>query len=194
MGGRSNLCNKRGSTRRGRTTVSSRASAPRIPVCAAIPEGPRGRRVASWRRAIVNPGSRFVSVPPTRTLPPPPSHRSCYVPGQVRGPVPPGQPAIISSLFLCALPCVNTGQRIVVSVFYGFFFFLFFSFSRRENSFVYTCRVDKLVPDRTVRTIISSLSLWLLPPCVNTGQRVVSSILWIFFPFPVERMLLFICG
>lgn len=86
------LCNKRGSTRRGRTTVSSTASAPRIPVCVAIPEEPRGRRVASWRRAIVNPGSRFVSVPPTRTLPPLPSHRSCYVPGQVRGPVPPGQP------------------------------------------------------------------------------------------------------
>lgn len=104
---RSNLCNKRGSTRRGRTTVSSTASAPRIPVCVAIPEEPRGRRVASWRRAIVNPGSRFVSVPPTRTLPPLPSHRSCYVPGQVRGPVPPGQPAIISSLFLW-LPLVST--------------------------------------------------------------------------------------
>lgn len=106
-GRRSNLCNKRGSTRRGRTTVSSTASAPRIPVCVAIPEEPRGRRVASWRRVIVNPGSRFVSVPPTRTLPPPPSHRSCYVPGQVRGPVPPGQPAIISSLFLW-LPLVST--------------------------------------------------------------------------------------
>lgn len=91
---RSDLCNKRGSTRRGRTTVSSKASAPRSPVCVAIPEGRRERRVASSRRAIVNLGSRFVCEPPT-PMRPPPSHRSCYVPGQVRGAAPPGQPAII---------------------------------------------------------------------------------------------------
>lgn len=97
--GKSDLCNKRGSTRRGRTTVSSKASAPRSPVCVAIPEGRRERRVASSRRAIVNLGSRFVCEPPTR-MRPPPSHRSCYVPGQVRGAAPPGQPAIILVFFM----------------------------------------------------------------------------------------------
>lgn len=96
---RADLCNKRGSTRRGRTTVSSRAWAPRSPVCVASPEEQPGRRVASSRLVIVNPGSRFVCVPPTPTQPPP-SHRSCYVPGQVRAAAPPGQPAIILQFYL----------------------------------------------------------------------------------------------
>jgi len=82
--GRTHPYNKRGSTRRGRTNASSTAWDPPSPVYATTLAVQRERRGVFSRRANADPlEDRSVCAPPTRK-PPPPSHRACYVPEQVR--------------------------------------------------------------------------------------------------------------